>query len=107
MTDLSNHRRTRGVLTVIAVLLGVIAIELWHLAPPLLSDARAQIPDSGKQRQDLVREVQTTNQLLKQISLAQEIENQQRKEIKLILKAEKRLLALTEKKLKAEDHTPS
>jgi len=41
-------------------------------------------------------------QLLKHIALAQEIENQQRREIKLVLRAEKRLLALTKKKLREE-----
>jgi len=67
MTDLRLDRYTRGLLTVIAGLLFVLAIELWAMAPPMLSDARAQIPDSGEQRLKMLQQQQETNRLLKQI----------------------------------------
>lgn len=60
-------RATRAVLVVIAVLLAVIAVELWQLGPHALPAAQAQIPDSGMQRYQLLSEVQTTNQLLKDV----------------------------------------
>lgn len=60
-------RFTRTILTVITALLAVIAVELWFGRPNMVPAARAQIPDSGKQRHDLLREQKRTSDLLKQV----------------------------------------
>ncbi len=60
-------RYTRLLLTAITVLLTVIAIELWAERPPLVREARAQIPDSGLQRNVMIDEARRTNKLLEEI----------------------------------------
>ncbi|MFH1416760.1 MAG: hypothetical protein ABII12_00520 [Planctomycetota bacterium] len=60
-------RFTRSVLVVIAALLGVIAVGLWREGPSMLPTAQAQVPDSGMQRNQLLKETQETNGLLRQI----------------------------------------
>lgn len=60
-------RWTRRVLCVIAALLAVIAVELWQARPSMLPRAEAQIPDTGLQRENMVREARQTNALLTQI----------------------------------------
>ncbi len=60
-------RSTRILLTVIAVLLAIIALELWHAGPGMTPAASAQIPDSGLQRVNLIDEARRTNALLSDI----------------------------------------
>jgi len=60
-------RFTRSLLGVLAVLLAIIAVELWAQRPSLLPAASAQIPDSGRQRNELLMETRKTNQLLDKI----------------------------------------
>jgi len=60
-------RWTRYVLLAITVLLTVIAVELWGGRPSMLPAARAQIPDTAAQTQQLIVESKRTNQLLGQI----------------------------------------
>lgn len=60
-------RTTRTLLLGIAALLAVIAVELWDAAPSALPTAAAQVPDTGKQRQDLILEQRRTNELLTQV----------------------------------------
>ena len=58
---------TRVLLTVIAVLLSVIAVELAFERGPALPAAQAQIPDTGKQRMMIVEETKQSNRLLSAI----------------------------------------
>lgn len=58
---------TRRILGVIAVLLAVIAVELWQARPSMLPRAEAQIPDTALQRANIVREARKTNALLSKI----------------------------------------
>jgi hypothetical protein len=60
-------RFTRGLLAVIAVLLAVIAVELWQGRPSMLPTAMAQIPDSGAQRYQMIDEAVKTNKFLADI----------------------------------------
>jgi len=60
-------RRTHVLLACIVVLLGVIAVELSDRLPTPVSTAVAQIPDTARQRQDIVNETKRTNDLLAQI----------------------------------------
>lgn len=60
-------RRLQALLACIAVLLGIIAIELSDRLPSPVSPAVAQIPDTARQRQDIVIETRRTNELLGQI----------------------------------------
>lgn len=57
-------RATRRLLSVIAVLLAVLMVELWAQRPDTVPSAQAQIPDTGLQRQQLVEEQRRTNELL-------------------------------------------
>lgn len=57
-------RATRRLLSVIAVLLAVLIVELWALRPETAPAAHAQIPDTGLQRQQIVDEQRRTNELL-------------------------------------------
>ncbi len=65
--EFTLDRCTRYVLVAITALLTVIAVELWAPRPSMLPAAIAQIPDSGRQRQDMVGELRKTNGLLGQI----------------------------------------
>ncbi len=61
----STERYTQIVLTVIACLLTVIAVELAFVADATtLPRAMAQIPDTGLQRKQIVDEQRITNQRL-------------------------------------------
>jgi len=50
-------RYTRFLLTIIAVLLGVVALGLWCETAPMIPAAQAGIPDSGAQLDQLVQKV--------------------------------------------------
>lgn len=52
-----------------AILLFVLmtCVRVWVGPMPLVAEARAQIPDSGKQRLQLLQETQRTNQILNEI----------------------------------------
>jgi len=65
--EFTPDRYTRLLLTVIAALLTVIAVELAVQRPDIAATAQAQIPDSGAQRYQLIGEGQRTNQLLDDI----------------------------------------
>lgn len=58
---------SRRLLTALVALLSVIAVELWVLRPGGPAAARAQIPDTALQRQNIVEETKRTNALLEQI----------------------------------------
>lgn len=58
---------TRVLLTIIAVLLTVIAIELAQQGSPSLPTAQAQIPDTALQRKLVVDELRTSNRHLSAI----------------------------------------
>ena len=58
---------TRRILTVIAAFLGVIAVASWSDRPTGVGVAHAQVPDSARQRYDLLAEQKKTNELLGQI----------------------------------------
>lgn len=72
---------TRVMLTIIAVLLTVIAVELADRGTPGLPTAQAQIPDTGRQRQQLVEESRQSNRLLSAI-----LEHLQTKTVKVEVK---------------------
>lgn len=55
---------TKRLLSVIALLLAVLIVELWALRPDTAPAAHAQIPDTGLQRQQIVDEQRQTNELL-------------------------------------------
>ena len=70
MTDRPLARPDRAfriLLTGVVILLGVIAVELSDRGPALLPAAVAQIPDTAKQRADILSETKRTNELLGQI----------------------------------------
>jgi len=70
MTDRIAARPDRAIrflLTSVVILLGVIAVELCDRGPALLPTAVAQIPDTAKQRADILSETKRTNELLGQI----------------------------------------
>ena len=60
-------RRTHLLLSCIAAVLAIIAIELSDRLPLPVSTAVAQVPDTGRQRQEIVNESRRTNELLEQI----------------------------------------
>jgi hypothetical protein len=60
-------RFTRRVLCLIAAILALIAMELWVAMPGQGPQARAQIPDSGLQRHQLIDDVRKTNELLERV----------------------------------------
>lgn len=60
-------RYSRGVLTLLTILAGVIAVELWSLSPNALAPAAAQIPDTAQQRKQIVDEARKTNATLMEI----------------------------------------
>lgn len=67
MRAIEMDRYTRTVLTVIAGLLTVIAVELAYHAPSSVPRAEAQIPDTALQRKQIVDESRETNKLLSAI----------------------------------------
>ncbi|UCD27946.1 MAG: hypothetical protein JSV03_12705 [Planctomycetota bacterium] len=67
MNNSVDERWLRWVLTSIAVLLAIIAIELSALVGPFMQQAQAQIPDSGLQRIQLLESQVKTNSTLGQI----------------------------------------
>ncbi|HPF39451.1 MAG TPA: hypothetical protein P5081_12470 [Phycisphaerae bacterium] len=60
-------RYTRSLLTIIAVLLSIVVVELAYERAPALPAAQAQIPDTAKQRKEIVEESRETNRLLSAI----------------------------------------
>lgn len=76
-------RRTHLLLSCIAMLLAIIAIELSDRLPlPRASVAVAQIPDTARQRQDIANESRRTNELLSQI-----LEHLQGRPIKVVMES--------------------
>ena len=75
-------RRTHLLLSCIAAVLAIIAIELSDRLPLPRSTAVAQIPDTGRQRQDIVNETRRTNELLAQI-----LEHLQAKPVKVVVES--------------------
>ena len=65
--EITLDRYTRCLLTAIAILLTVVAVELWMGCPSMVESAVAQVPDSGLQRKVLNEKVRKTNRLLEQI----------------------------------------
>jgi hypothetical protein len=65
--EFTPDRYTRCLLTVIAALLTVIAVELAVQRPDITTAVQAQIPDAGAQRYQILGEGQRTNQLLEDI----------------------------------------
>ena len=70
MLQVSLDRYTKGLLTVIAVLLTVIALGLLVHTPSSVATAEAQIPDSGSQRQRMVDQLREVNVKLGQMNAA-------------------------------------
>lgn len=64
--ELRLDKWTRRLLCAVAALLAVIAAELWA-GLPAAQPVWAQIPDSGRQRQELLEEARRTNRLLSEI----------------------------------------
>lgn len=65
--EFTLDRFTRCVLLAITALLTMIAVELWADRPSMLASASAQIPDTGRQRLEIIEETRETNRLLAQI----------------------------------------
>ena len=78
-------RFTRRVLCLIAIILAVIAAELWVALPAIGPKAQAQIPDSGLQRHVMIDEVQRTNRLLDRL-----LDHLQTKRIKVTTQADEK-----------------
>lgn len=64
MNTSRDSRYVKTVLTLIAVALVAIMIELATLIPTILPAAQAQIPDSGMQRKEMTEAIERTNQKL-------------------------------------------
>lgn len=60
-------RRLCVLLSVIAGLLAVVAVELALLLGPSLPSAQAQIPDSGAQRREMIDELRQIERRLEEI----------------------------------------
>jgi hypothetical protein len=60
-------RMTQALLTTITGLLAVLVVELWAFQPPLVGEARAQIPNAGMQRVEQLEQQRRTNELLEAI----------------------------------------
>jgi hypothetical protein len=60
---------TRVMLTVIAGLLLVVGLGLWHETPSTIAPAYGQIPDSGQQLQELIVKVDDINKSLGKLNL--------------------------------------
>ena len=58
---------TRVLLSVIAVLLTVLSVGLWCETPDTVSQAQAQIPDSGMQLQQVIEKLENLNDSLDEI----------------------------------------
>ena len=67
MNETINTRWLRALLSAIVCLLAVIAIELSVLVAPLQPRACAQIPDSGRQRYELLDAQKKTTASLERI----------------------------------------
>lgn len=63
----NSSKRCRPDSLIVILLLGVIAIQMWSGGPSMLSEAQAQIPDTGMQRKQLIDEARRTNELLSDI----------------------------------------
>ena len=67
---LKNHgtgRVGRGVRVAFGALVVATIVRVWLGPITALPEARAQIPDAGKQRYELVKETRRTNALLQQV----------------------------------------
>lgn len=64
MNTLRDSRYVKTVLTLIAIALVAIMIELATLIPTILPTAQAQIPDSALQRKEMTEAIERTNQKL-------------------------------------------
>lgn len=64
--ETTTNRAARGCRIVTAAALAAIAVALWD-GRGLLPAASAQVPDTARQRLEMVREQQRTNQLLEEI----------------------------------------
>ena len=58
---------TRVLLTIIAVLLLVTGVGLWHESPPTVKSAYGAIPDSGQQLNVLIQKADSINASLDNI----------------------------------------
>ncbi len=63
----SMRRRGRTDTIIVALVLGVLGVQLWNATPSILPEAQAQIPDTGLQRKQLIDETRRTNELLTDI----------------------------------------
>lgn len=65
----SVHQRSRHKWSRVLLGLAVLAtcIRIWFGPPALIDSAQAQIPDSGKQRIQLLEEARRTNRILTEI----------------------------------------
>ncbi len=62
-----QYQYSRWTRAVIVLFVLMTCIRVWVGPMPLLAEARAQIPDAGKQRLLVIQETQRTNQLLSEI----------------------------------------
>lgn len=58
----------KAVRAAVALFVLLTCLRVWTGAQPLVQPARAQIPDSGRQRKLLLGEARRTNQLLAEIA---------------------------------------
>ena len=66
--SLGKSERTGKVFRfLLGVILAVTFIRVWAGPTSWAADARAQIPDAGSQRADLLQEVRKTNELLRKV----------------------------------------
>ena len=66
-TGLWRRRPWSFVRGAIALFIGLTCLQVWVGPDSLVEPARAQIPDSGLQRKQLLDETRRTNQLLSEI----------------------------------------
>ncbi len=66
MQTIRINWRTGG-RTVLAIIIGVTCLRVWLGPITITKPASAQIPDSGKQRFQILKEAKQTNQLLREI----------------------------------------
>ena len=67
MTGVLRQRKTTFWERAVTVGLLVTCLRVWLGPLPFTETAYAQIPDSGKQRKQLIEEVRQTNQLLREV----------------------------------------
>ena len=67
MESQSTTFQSRGVRVILAGFVLASCARVWMGSGTVVSEARAQIPDAGAQRLDLLREVRQSNELLAKI----------------------------------------